>query len=117
MTPDRAREIYRNQMTENGGEWMTIIHATDTTQKYKVRGRPSGFAPSDLGAGIVEGSRKVIVLAEDLDGTKFADALGTGGAYKIQLADGDYLNIESVDSNTCRLNGVVVAYLLDVLGI
>ena len=118
MTPGQARKMYRRQLKAHG-ELMDVVYAANgaSVLKQKILVRLTGYFPQELGGGTQVGERRAVVLAEDLEDAAFDPPLGTGGAYKLQRSSGDYLNVDSVDADTRRVAGVLVAYELRVTGL
>lgn len=119
MTPDEARSMYRDQIDLHG-EDISIrrYNGTGVGRTYvdrPCRVRITGYSPAELVGSITQGDRRVIVLAEDLD--------GESPPYKITKADkvvaarfANELAIMAVDDNTRRVAGVLIAYDLNVRG-
>jgi hypothetical protein len=84
------------------GEMVTFrrLPSTDVTVRAKV----SGYKPDELGGGIQQGDRKILVNASDIP---FDPALKRGDK-AIAVAEGRLLNIEIVDSASMRAAGVLM---------
>lgn len=76
----------------------------------QARARITGYDPANLVGAIVQGDRKVILLAEDVASLL---PLVAGDAV---IADGAELAIVAVDDVTRRVAGVLVAIELQVRG-
>lgn len=79
----------------------------------KVRAVVTGYQPSELIGGIVQGDRKVILLAEDVFRAQIA--LPITAADKI-VVRGRELAIHAIDDNTHRDGAELVAFELQVRG-
>jgi hypothetical protein len=75
--------------------------------------RVVNFDPDDLVGGIQQGDRKLIVLAQDLFDAQFAVPPKKNDKVVVR---GKELNIESVDDNTRRIAGQLIAYEIVVRG-
>lgn len=117
MTPDSVKADYR-RLIDLAGETVTIRRYTGTgdartATDVDVKARVIGFAAHELVGTIQQGDRKLIVLAEDL----------CAGSIELPLRKGDKavvrgreLNIETVDDNTRRMAGELIAVDLQVRG-
>lgn len=123
MSLQQAQSTYR-RMIDAYGETVTLRRESlDPAPEATARARVVGLTPEELASGIDQGSRKMILLAEDVEA-----AIATGGwpappaGYAaIQKNDvivvrGAPLNVESVDDNTRRVGGVLVAYEIVAIG-
>lgn len=121
MTPEQARASYRRMMAVAGsGEVRKVLvrrytgtGANRPRFDAEVRARVTGYQPHELVGTIVQGDRKVILLAEDLSRAQFPTPLRKGD--KVVDA-GKELNIEAPDDNTRRVQGELIAYELQVRG-
>lgn len=119
MTPDEAKQMYLDQIVDHG-ETIAIRRYSGpgvgrTYVDRTCRARVVGYSPNELVGSITQGDRKVIVLAEDLD--------GESPPFKITKSDkvvasrfADELAIMGVDDNTRRVQGTLIAYELQVRG-
>lgn len=119
MTPDEVRAIYRN-LADQYGETILLRRYSGTgaarvPADYSARGRVVDFQPGELIGGIVQGDRKAIVLAEDVDGSGIALPI-IGGADKM-VVRGKELAIKAVDDNTRRIAGELIAYEIRIGGV
>lgn len=117
MTPDSVKSAYR-RMLDIVGEPVLIRRYTGAgTNRPKfdatVQARVTEYDPSELIGSIQQGDRKLIVLADDLIEAQFALPLRKGDKAVVR---GRELNIEAPDDNTRRVNGVLIAYELQVRG-
>jgi hypothetical protein len=125
MTPDAVKASYRRALTE------TVLlrrytGAGSVRPKFEAAARAQvvGYAPHELVGTIVQGDRKCIVLADDLIANGWAaprNPDGTFGRVAIVTSDfvvvrGVQLAIKAVDDSTRRINGVLIAYELQVSG-
>lgn len=124
MTPDEARLDYRREMAEHG-ETVSIRREADdpTPEALNLRARVTGFSPEEIAAGIDQGARKIILLAEDVEREIAANrwpppAAGFAAILKDDtlMLRGAPLNVERVDDSTRRVAGVLVAYEITALG-
>jgi hypothetical protein len=117
MTPQEAAEGYRRAM-DVAGETILIRRYTGTgTSRPRfdasVRARVVDFEPHELVGAIVQGDRKLIVLAEDMIAAQIPLDLRKGDKAVVR---GRELNIEAADDSTRRIAGVLIAYELQVRG-
>lgn len=117
MTPAEALSDHR-MMLQADGEIVIVRRytGTGTTRPRfdaEVRGRVTGYQPHELVGSIVQGDRKVIVLAQDLLDRQFPLNLVKGDKAVVR---GKELNIEAADDSTRRVAGVLIAYVLQVRG-
>lgn len=105
MTPAMAKAALARQLRAHG-EQISLVRSAGTFPDLWAR--IMGFDPDELTAGIDQGSRKVILEAEGL---------------AIEPAKGDFLLIRgrklailSVDSDTRRLAGEIIAYEIEAKG-
>lgn len=117
MTPEQAISAHKRALAV-AGETVMIRRYTGTGQNRPyfdadVQARVTDFEPAELVGGIVQGDRKLVVLAEDLERAQFPENLRKGDK---AIVRGRECNIESVDDNTRRIQGVLVAYELAVRG-
>lgn len=86
---------------------------TRTPTDVTAWARVAGYEPAELVGAVRQGDRKLIVLAEDLEGGQIALPLRKGDK---AIVRGLELNIEAADDNTRRVEGVLVAIELTVRG-
>ncbi len=84
------------------GEMVTFrrLPSTDATVRAKV----SGYSPDELGGGIQQGDRKILVNASDIP---FEQGLKRGDK-AILMAEGRLLNISIVDAWSMRAAGILL---------
>jgi hypothetical protein len=75
----------------------------------------TGYAPSELVGGIIQGDSRVILLAEDVTAGGFPLPIKTGGTDTVWI-NGLQRTFKSVDDNTHRVAGVLLAYDCTVRG-
>ena len=111
----RMKELYLNAISKVGENVVirTYDIGADTYTEKTVRARVIEFAPDQLVGPIVQGDRKLIMLAEDVAGTGVTLALTSN--CKV-LVRGKELQVKSIDDNTRRVDGVLMAYELVVGG-
>lgn len=113
MTPARARAMLRRHLAKRG-EIVTVKRFTDAGEvAAQALARIRNYTAEEIASGIVQGNRKAVVLAEDLETAGFP--------LPLQINDGLFvgerrLNIESVDDSTRRIGGTVIGYDLGVQG-
>lgn len=116
MTPDEVRADYREAMAEVGEIMMIRRYYGVTSQTVfnaEVRGRVWDSEPKALADDIVEGTRRALILAEDLIAAQVPLDLRNGDKLVVR---GKALNIEAADDSTHRVAGVLIAYELRVRG-
>jgi hypothetical protein len=113
MNADEARAMWRDLLNAYG-ETVTLQRVNPSVSKA-VRGRVTGFAPEELVGGINQGSRKVILLAEDVEGSAFPIPIKAGSTDRI-VAHGKTLMINDVDTSTARVGDTLIAYLITATG-
>ncbi len=117
MTPDECRETYRNFMEEVGEE--IIIRRYFGTgmnrNKFEVKviGRVMGYEASELIGTVIQGDRKLIVLVDDLETGQFPIPVVKNDKVFVR---GKEINVESSDDNTRRINGELIAYVIQARG-
>lgn len=102
MKAAEALAMYRGQLDDHG-ETITIKRISPAAQA-DVKARVTGYKPDELGGGIQQGDRRVIIIAEDVTwdgGLKRGDKV---------LVRGRLMNIEVVDDNTRRVGSTLIAY-------
>lgn len=117
MTPDSIKAEYRRMMNARG-ETVTIRRysgsgASRAWSEADVVAVVSDFMPHELVGGIVQGDRKIVVLAQDLIDAQAPLDLRKGDKAVVR---GRELNIEAADDNTRRVAGVLIAFELRVRG-
>lgn len=113
MSPADARDAYRRLM--GNGETVVLRRLADPgAGEYSVRARVSGFSPSDFDGAIQQGIRTAIVLAEDVESSGFP--LPFLEKQDRLIWNGKTLVIRSVDDATRRVDGVQIAYDLELAG-
>lgn len=119
MTPDQVRSAYRRMLTQTG-ETVTIRRFTGTGTARPwfdadVQACVVDYQPSELVGTIAQGDRRLIVLHEDLVDAQFPLPIGVGPNWKV-VVRGKELQIKSVDENTRRIAGALVAYEIQAGG-
>lgn len=117
LAPAEIKADYRSLMNERG-ETIAIRRYTGAGTSRprfdaEVLAVVVGFAPKDLVGTIVQGDRKVIVLADDLIDAQFALPVTTSDKIVVR---GKELQIVAADDSTRRVAGVLIAYELQVRG-
>lgn len=116
MTPDQLRGSYRRMIAI--GEWVTIRRFTGAGANrpkfdLEVRARVMEYSPAELVGGIIQGDRKLIVLAQDLTDGGFTLPLRKGDKAVVR---GKELNVEGADDSTRRAAGELIAIDVQVRG-
>ena len=116
MTPAAARQSYARMLRPFGTVTIRRYYGSGTPRaKYEkdCAGRMVAYQPSEIVGPIVQGDRKVILLAEDLEsGAVSLPLLSTDKA----VVRGKELAIIGIDDNTRRFGDVLLAYELQVRG-
>lgn len=119
MTPDQAKAMYLRRLGTFELVSIRVYTGTGTSRPrfdYEgLRARVVEFNPEELVGGIVQGDRKVIVLAEDVVSAGVPLPLSIGANTKLVIR-GKELAIKAIDDNTRRLGGELVAYEMQVGG-
>lgn len=119
MTPDEARQMYRDQMDAHG-EDIVIRRYTSTGVSPRTyvdrpcRARVVGYQPSELVGAIAQGDRRVIIMAEDLEGESPAFTLAKSD--KVYAERFNEIAILGIDDSTRRVDGELIAYELHCRG-
>ncbi len=108
---------YRRAIRQHG-EPVLIRRYTGTgsnrpMMNWEVRGWVQGYQPRELIGGIVQGDRKVIMLAEDVNRAQVGLPISTGDKLVVR---GRELAIGAVDDSTHRDGTELVAFELKVTG-
>jgi len=117
MTPASVQSSYCRMLAQIG-ENVTIRRYTGAGigRPYfdcAVRARVADYQPHELVDGIVQGDRRLIVLAQDLIDRQFALPVRVKDKVIVRGAE---LNVEAVDDSTRRVAGVLVAIELRARG-
>jgi len=84
-------------------------------QQINVRAIVTGYAPSELVGGIIQGDSRVILLAADVEAGGFPLPIQTGGLDSL-LIGGRQRTFKAIDDNTHRVAGTLLAYDCTVKG-
>lgn len=109
MTPDQAISMYRRQIDAHG-ETITLRKG-HAGAEISVRARVMGYTPEQLVGPITVGSRRVIVMAEDVAAT-----WGVPVKNDRVVWNGVTLTVQDVDSATRRITGATIAYDIRATG-
>jgi len=110
MTPATAQAMYRRQFDQHGRRVSIKRPGSDNLENVRVR--IIAFTPQEIASGVAVGSRKVIVLAEDVPDS-FAP-LKKGDSV---LVDGKSLMFtQTPDDQTRRVGETLIAYECVVAG-
>jgi len=115
MTPAEIKAAYLDAISEVGENVVirTYVGITETYSDVTVRARVVEFSPDQLVGAIVQGDRKLIMLAADVENTGVT--LAATQNCKV-LVRGKELQVKAIDDNTRRVGGVLMAYELTVGG-
>lgn len=114
MTPEQSIASYRRSLKDV----VTIRRYTGSGQnrpyfEATALARVTGFDPDELVGTIVQGDRKLIVLADDLVKAQFPLDLKKGDEVFVR---GQKTTIQAADDSTRRVAGVLIAFELQVRG-
>jgi hypothetical protein len=117
MTPDYLRGTYRRMLNERG-ETVEVRRYTGSGPNRprfdcSVIAAVVGYDEKDFVGSIVQGDRKVILLAEDLIEAQITLPIVSSDKIVVR---GKELAIVAVDDNSRRVKGELVAYELQVRG-
>ena len=115
MSPAEIKAAYLDALTEVGElvAIRTYIGITETYSDATVRARVVDLSPDQLVGPIVQGDRKLIVLAADV----IAAGIELTATQNCKaVVRGKELQIKAVDDNTRRVAGELIAYELVVGG-
>jgi len=115
MSPAEIKAAYLEALNEVGElvAIRTYIGIAETYSDATVRARVVEFSPDQLVGPIVQGDRKLIVLAADV----IAAGVGLTATQNCKcVVRGKELQIKVVDDNTRRVAGELIAYELVVGG-
>lgn len=114
MTADEALAQHRDWLNEIGEDIVVRRYSgagpTRANTDVTTRARVMGYQPQDLVGSIVQGDRRVIALADSL-----GVLLPLTTADKLVIR-GREVAIKSVDDNTRRIAGVLVALEIQAAG-
>ena len=112
---ERIKQLYLDAISTVGENVIirTYDVGADTYTDKTVRARVVEFSPDQLVGPIVQGDRKLIMLAADVDGAGVTLALTQN--CKV-LVRGKELQVKAIDDNTRRVQGDLIAYELVVGG-
>ena len=117
MTPVEIRLAYARGLSLYEGVQLRRYTGTGRDRlpvDTPVRARVIEYKPDELIGGIVQGERRVLVLAEDVENSAFTvPFVVTSDKLVIR---GVEFTIKSVDDNTRRYQGVLMAYDIRVGG-
>ena len=109
----RIEQLYLDAISEVG-EDVTIRNydvGADSYTDKTVRARVIDFSPDQLVGPLVQGDRKLIMLAADVSGV----TLSLTQNCKV-IVRGKELQVKAIDDNSRRVSGVLMAYELTVGG-
>ncbi len=117
MTPDYCKATYR-RFIDLVGELVIIRRysgsgANRPHYDVEVKGRVVAYLPHENIGTIQQGDKKLVILADDLLAGQISLPLHKGDKAVIR---GKEHNIESPDDNTRRIDGVLIAYEIQVRG-
>lgn len=112
MTPQSAEESYRRALA-TGGRTVQLRRYSGPPAlnrnftDHDVQARVREFRADELAGNIRQGDRQVIILASDLQASGFPGALRANDKL---ILDGAELNLQTVDAQSRRIEGVLIAY-------
>lgn len=109
MTPDQARAAYRRQIDAHGEP--VVLRKGAAGAEITVRARVMGFQPEQLVGPITVGSRRIIVMAEDVSAS-----WGVPQKNDRVIWNGVTLTVQDVDSATRRIAGETIAFDIRATG-
>ena len=115
VTPARIKALYQDAIEAVGEDVAirTYVGITETYADSTVRARVVDFSPDQLVGSIVQGDRKLIMLAADV----IAASIELTATQNCKcVVRGKELQIKAVDDNTRRVAGELIAYELVVGG-
>lgn len=117
MTPEEIRAWYSTFMDQVGEEMLIRRWYNTGTNRTKfeaeVRARSVGESEDAIAGSVHQGTRRLIVLVEDLEKVQFPLPLTTNDKIVI---DGKEFAIAKVDDQTRQVQNVLIAYELTVRG-
>lgn len=117
MTPEYARAALRRFLQKDGEQ--VIIRRTNAAPAgptdITVWARITGYSPEELASGVMQGNRKAIISAEDVEASGFALPIKAKSTDAV-VARGGKMTIQSVDDSTRRVGGILIAYELGIAG-
>lgn len=117
MTPDAIKISYRRAL-DQVGEAVTVRRyigtgASRTKSEVTVTGRLMEYDPAELVGGVEQGDRKLVLLAEDIAAGGITLPLTVDDRAVVR---GKEMRIIAPDDSTRRVQGVLIAYELQVRG-
>jgi hypothetical protein len=117
MTPEQVKSTYRRMIDSVGATVMIRRYTGSGTARpcfeVEVKARVTGYDANELIGNIQQGDRKAIMLAQDLIDAQFALPVRSSDKLVVR---GKELAIIDPDDSTRRIQGVLVAYELQVRG-
>lgn len=116
MTPEAARQSYKRTLRQFETVTVRRYHGTGSPRAAFESGcsaRVLSYQPSEIVGPIVEGDKRVIMLAEDLESGDIMLPLLTTDKIVIR---GKEHAIKAIDDNTRRFGDTLCAYDLQVEG-
>jgi hypothetical protein len=113
---DRVRASYRRALAKFETVTIRRYYGSGTPRpKYEkaCAARVMAYQSSEIVGPIVQGDRKIILLAEDLEAGDVALPLLVSDKAVVRSKE---LAIIAIDDNTRRVDGVLCAYVLQVRG-
>ncbi len=113
MNPSDVKASYRRMM-DDAGEWVKLERHTGQginhpVHSIDVRAKVAGYQPDEIVGSIVQGDRKIIILAQDLIDAQFALPIRSSDKVVVR---GKQLSIIAPDDSTRRIGKTVIAYEL-----
>ena len=115
MTPDAVQAAYTRALASTMGPGELVqISRNGNTNSYFVHAWVTDFIPQDLAGAIEQGKRSAVVLASDVAASGFPLPFRPK---QDRLTWGTKNNaITSVDDATVRIQGILIAYKMDLDG-
>lgn len=120
MSPDQVAAEYRRALQQVGTPVEVIIRRYTGTGSSRPKfdtpgcaGRMVGYGPDQVVGTVQQGDRKIILLADDLNGAGLALPITVNDKAVVR---GKELQIIAADDSTRRVAGVLIAYELQVRG-
>lgn len=113
MTPGQARDTYK-RMIAALGETVTFRRIGTPNVDKDIRCRVTGYQPDQVVGAIQQGDRRLVALAEDVEGSGFPTPIRE--RFDKVILRGHETTIQAVDDSTRRVAGTLIAYELRIRG-
>lgn len=108
MTPEQAAAAYARSLTDR----VTVTRPSTSATATGCRARVTGYQPSDLVGGIIQGDRSMVIFAADLAAAGFPQPLAKGDRVTF---DGATLAVVA-GHDARRVDGVTIAWNVQLRG-